>query len=61
MKNKNKGVVTWLGMQYYFQQRRERMLNGYYTRKINEEIREVMQKICNHECEDCPWYIGKEK
>lgn len=58
---KNKGIEIWSMMQYYLQQRRERMLNGYYTRKIKKELCEEMRKICNHECEDCPWYIGKEK
>ena len=60
MKRKNKGIETWLMMQYYLQQRRERMLNGYYTRKIKRELCEEMQKICNHECEDCPWYNGRK-
>ncbi len=38
MKRKSKGVEIFLMMQYYLQQRRERMLNGYYTRKIKKEL-----------------------
>lgn len=60
MKRISKGVETLWMVQHYFQQRRERMLNGYYTRKINKEICEAMQKICDHECEDCPWYNGQK-
>lgn len=60
MKRISKGIEIFLMVQYYLQQRRERMLNGYYTREINKEICEEMQKICNYECEDCPWYNGQK-